>query len=247
VCIIVRGGTMRPVGVALAVIALISGSLAATAATSASTSSITISNVVDVSNDQTAQNETPIAVNPANPANMITGNNDWNYNDGCGVNTTVNGGAKWTPALPSGFLPGVTKFTNDPAVPGDGAYDAGGDPTIAFSPDGKVAYYACQAFNFTSPYQIALLLNRSYDGGLTWQHSGLTQISTFTGNGVSKGSNGQFPDHENIHVDPTNGYIYVTWAQFNGNGTHSPVIVAVSRDRPVGQRLPHVRQRHPGR
>ena len=220
---------MRPVGVALAVMALISGSLAATAAT-ASTGSITISKVVDVSDDQTAQNETPIAVNPANPANMITGNNDWNYNDGCGVNTTVDGGAKWTPTLPSGFLPGVTKFTNDPAVPGDGAYDAGGDPTIAFSPDGKVAYYACQAFNFTSPFQIALLLNRSYDGGLTWQHSGLTQISTFTGNGVSKGSNGQFPDHENIHVDPANGYIYVTWAQFNGNGTHSPVNVAVSRD-----------------
>src|SRR5512135_2936882 len=227
--IVWRRGIMRPVGVALAVIALISGSLAATAAT-ASAGGITISKVVDVSGDQTAQNETPIAVNPANPANMITGNNDWNYNDGCGVNTTVDGGANWTPTLPNGFLPGITKFTNDPAVPGDGAYDAGGDPTIAFSPDGKVAYYVCQAFNFTSPYQIALLLNRSYDGGLTWQHSGLTQISAFTGNGVSKGSNGQFPDHENIHVDPTNGYIYVTWAQFNGNGTHSPVNVAVSRD-----------------
>jgi hypothetical protein len=220
---------MRPVSAAFAVMALIAGSLAATAA-SAGTSGINISKVVDVSGDQTAQNETPIAVNPVNPANMITGANDWNYNDGCDVNATVDGGAKWTPTLPSGFLPGVTKFTNDPAVPGDGAYDAGGDPTIAFSPDGKVAYYVCQAFNFTSPFQIALLLNRSYDGGLTWQHSGLTQISTFNGNGVSKGSNGQFPDHENIHVDPVNGYIYVTWAQFNGNGTHSPVNVAVSRD-----------------
>jgi hypothetical protein len=116
-------------------------------------------------------------------------------------------------------------------VPGDGAYDAGGDPSIAFSPDGKVAYYVCQAFDFTSPYSIALLLNRSYDGGRTWQSSGLTQISTFTGNGVSKGSNGQFPDHENVHVDPTNGWIYVTWAQFNGQGTHSPVYVAISKDR----------------
>lgn len=115
-------------------------------------------------------------------------------------------------------------------MPGDGAYDAGGDPTIAFSPDGKIAYYVCQAFNFTSPYQIALLLNRSYDGGYTWQHSGLVQISAFTGNGVSKGSTGQFPDHENLHVDPTNGYLYVTWAQFSGYGTHSPVYVAVSHD-----------------
>jgi hypothetical protein len=220
---------MRPASVALAAVTLVAGSLVAGNAT-ASSSSITVSNVVDVSADQTAQNETPIAVNPANPLNMITGDNDWNYNDGCGVNTTFDGGRTWTPALPNGFLPGVTKYTNDPAVPGDGAYDAGGDPTIAFSPDGKVAYYVCQAFNFTSPYQIALLLNRSYDGGRTWQHSGLTQVSTFTGNGVSKGSTGQFPDHENLHVDATNGYIYVTWAQFNGYGSHSPVYVAVSRD-----------------
>src|SRR5206468_6705564 len=93
------------------------------------------------------------------------------------------------------------------------------------------AYYVCQAFNVASPFQIALLLNRSYDGGRTWQHTGLTQISTFTGNGVSKGSNGQFPDHENIHVDPATGWIYVTWAQFNGKSSHSPVMIAISRDR----------------
>src|SRR5438093_13501887 len=112
--------------------------------------------VVNVSNDRTAQNETPIAVNPVNPDNLITGNNDWNYNDGCGVNASFDGGKTWTPTLPNGFLPGVTKYTNDPDVPGTGAYDAGGDPTIAFSPDGSTAYYVCQAFNFTSPYQIAL-------------------------------------------------------------------------------------------
>jgi hypothetical protein len=220
---------MRPWGVAIATVTVVVGSLTAVAAT-ASPARITVSNVVDVSGDQTSQNETPLAVNPINPANMITGNNDFNLNDGCGVNTTFDGGKTWTPTLPAGFLPGVTRFTNDPAVPGDGAYEAGGDPTIAFSPDGKIAYFVCQAFNFTSPFQIALLLNRSYDGGLTWQHSGLTVVSTFTGNGVSKGSNGQFPDHENVHVDPTNGFVYVTWAQFDGNGGHSPVDVAVSRD-----------------
>src|SRR6266568_328974 len=53
--------------------------------------------VVDVSRDTTAQNETPLAFNPANPSNMITGNNDWNYNDGCGVNATSDGGKTWTP------------------------------------------------------------------------------------------------------------------------------------------------------
>jgi len=182
------------------------------------------------SGDVLSQNETPIAVNPANPRNMITGANDWNFNDGCAVNVTLDGGHTWSPTLPDGFLPGITKFTNDPNVPGTGAYDAGGDPSIAFSPDGKVAYYVCQAFNFTSPFQIALLLNRSFDGGRTWQSSGLTQVSTGTGKGVSKGSNGQFADHENIHVDPVTGWIYVTWAQFNGLSSHSPVQVAISRN-----------------
>ncbi|HEY3543908.1 MAG TPA: sialidase family protein [Gaiellaceae bacterium] len=201
-----------------------------TAATAGAATRITVSPVVDVTRDQLSQNETPIAINPANPANMITGANDWNYNDGCAVNTTFDGGKTWTPALPNGFLPGVTKYTNDPDVAGTGAYDAGGDPTIAFSPDGKVAYYVCQAFNFGNGFDIALLLNRSYDGGKTWQTSGLTQISTFQSTGISTGSNGKFPDHENIWVDPVNGTVYVTWAEFSGN-THSPVFVASSTNQ----------------
>ncbi|HEU5269465.1 MAG TPA: sialidase family protein [Jatrophihabitans sp.] len=221
--------------IAVAATTALSLLLAAPAGEAGATGAISVQ-VVNVSQstpsgDVLSQNETPIAINPANPANMITGANDWNYNDGCAVNVSFDGGKTWSPTLPNGFVPGMTKYTNDPNVPGTGAYDAAGDPTVAFSPDGSVAYFVCQAFNFTSPYQIALLLNRSYDGGRTWQQTGLTQISTDTGNGVSKGSNGQFPDHENIHVDPTNGWIYVAWAQFNGQSTHSPVQVAISKDR----------------
>jgi hypothetical protein len=225
---------MRRVPIVLLAVCATAGALVASAQTGAATPGISV-RVVDVSQstasgDVMSQNETPIAINPANPRNMITGANDWNYNDGCAVNSSFDGGRTWSATLPDGFIPGITKYTNDPSVPGTGVYDAGGDPTVAFSPHGKVAYFVCQAFNFTSPYQIALLLNRSYDGGRTWQPNGLTQISTGTGNGVSKGSNGQFPDHENLHVDATNGWIYVTWAQFNGQSSHSPVVVAISRD-----------------
>ncbi len=53
---------------------------------------------MDVSSDQTSQNETPLAINPLNPQNLITGNNDWNYNDGCGVKHA--GPSAWT-----GFAP----------------------------------------------------------------------------------------------------------------------------------------------
>src|SRR3989442_15240718 len=194
--------------------------------------------VVDASNgggDTAAQDETPIAVNLANPDNILTGNNDFNLNDGCGYNVSFNGGKTWSPTLPTGFIPGLTKFTNDPAVPGTGAFDVAGDPAFGFSPDGRTAYFVCQAFNLTPPFQIALFASRSSDGGLTWS-STPAQVSTWNGNGKGKRSNRQFPDHESIAVDgnpasPFYGSLYVTWVQFSGlQGTHSPVQAAFSRD-----------------
>jgi hypothetical protein len=187
---------------------------------------------VNVTGDTTAQNETPIAVNPLNSQNLIVGANDWNYNDGCAVNASFDGGRSWTATLPNGFIPGVTKYTNDPAVPGSGSYDYAGDPAIAFGPNGT-AYYACFGYQAAQPYNVALLISRSTDGGRTWLKGGLaeplTQAAVWQGNGISKGSTGQFPDHEQLHV-ANDGTIYVTWAQFNGYGSHSPVYVATSVD-----------------
>ena len=188
--------------------------------------------VVNVTNDTTAQNETPIAANPINSQNLIVGGNDWNYNDGCSVNASLDGGKSWTSTLPNGFLPGVTRYTNDPAVAGTGRYDYGGDPAVAFGPNGA-AYYACFGYQAASPYGVALLFSRSSDGGVTWLKGGaaepLVQVSVWQGNGISKGSTGQFPDHEAIHV-ANDGTIYLTWAQFSGYGTRSPVYVSTSND-----------------
>ncbi|HYX80805.1 MAG TPA: sialidase family protein [Gemmatimonadales bacterium] len=190
--------------------------------------------VVNVSRDTTAQNETPLAVNPANPLNLITGNNDWNYNDGCGVNASFDGGKTWTRTLPNGFIPGITKYTNDPAVAGTGVYDYAGDPAVAFSPDGNTAYFACFGYQGSPPYGVALFLSRSNDGGRIWTGgvgtgAPLTLVSAFTGNGQAKGSTGQFPDHESIHV-AIDGTIYIPWAQFTGYSVHSPIFISVSRD-----------------
>ena len=186
--------------------------------------------VVNVSRDTTAQNETPLAVNPLDPNNLLTGNNDWNYNDGCGVNASFDGGKSWTRTLPNGFMPGITRYTNDPRVPGTGIYDFGGDPAVAFGPDGT-AYFACFGYQASPPFGVALLLSRSTNGGRTWLSGGpanpLALVSNFTGNGKARGSTGQFPDHDAMHV-AHDGTIYVTWAQFNGNGGHSPVYVATS-------------------
>ncbi len=195
--------------------------------------------VVDVSRDTTAQNETPVAVNPRNASNILTGANDWNYNDGVAYNVSFDGGKSWSATLPNGFIPGLTRYTNDPTVPGTGVYDAAGDPVVAYGPDGT-AYFAAQAFNFfTPPYQIALYVARSTDGGRTWPDGVTrkpTRVSVWDNKiGKSKGSTGQFPDHESIAVDngsasSYSGSVYVTWVQFNGYGTRSPVQVAYSRD-----------------
>lgn len=75
--------------VALGAAVLIAGGIVVGA--SAGSGRIGVSRVVDVSNDQLSQNETPLAVNPANPQNLITGANDWNFNDGCAVNATFDG------------------------------------------------------------------------------------------------------------------------------------------------------------
>src|SRR5437660_4989483 len=186
--------------------------------------------VGNASRDPTSQNETPLAVNPANPSNMITGNNDWNYNDGCGVNATCDGGKTWTPTLPSGFIPGITAFTNDPAVPGTGTDDFGGDPAVAFSPDGSTAYFTCFGYKGKN---VALWLSRSTDGGRSWTPGGpdhpLTLVSAFQGEGKARGSNGQFPDHESITV-ADDGTIYVPWAHFTGFSGHSPIFIGVSHD-----------------
>jgi hypothetical protein len=198
-------------------------------ALASATGSPTVTSVVNVTRDTTAQNETPLAVNPINPQNLLTGNNDWNYNNGCGVNASFNGGKTWTRTLPSGFIPGITRYTDDPDVPGTGDGDFGGDPAAAFGPDGS-AYFACFDYNGTST---TLLLSRSTDGGATWLAGGvaapLTLVSAFNGQGISKGSNGQFPDHDAMYVG-ADGTIYVTWAQFHGMGANSPVWISTSRD-----------------
>jgi hypothetical protein len=214
------------------------GSMVLLAATVQPTAATTIGAVVNASNDDFTNNEITIGMNPTNPLNIITGWNDWNRNEGCGVSRSLDGGQTWSE---NSFIPGITPWDNDGnEYPGNGIYDFAGDPAVTFAPDGT-AYFACYGYKYGTAAApmggVALFVSKSTDGGLTWQ-TPPTKLATFTGpgvgRGVNKGSNGQFPDHDAITADtwvgsPYYGSIYVAQAQFHGNNK-APITLWYSRD-----------------
>jgi hypothetical protein len=196
----------------------------------------------NVSNDLYAQNEESLGMT-ADGSVLAGAWNDWNYNDGCGFSYSTNGGSTWAPQT---FVPGLTRFTDDPNVPGTGTFDAAGDPSVFFNPKSGLFDVICQAFGTKSGNQIQLLsttfdaskanpsadVNSSY-GAAAWTTP--VAVTTGTTNGSQKGGNGNFPDHESIAVDTGTGTghhfgrLYVSWAQFSGL-SNAPIDLAYSDD-----------------
>jgi hypothetical protein len=125
-------------------------------------------------------NETSIAVNPTNPQNMIGGANDYQIglNPGGHVSesiesrahVTFDGGKTWS------MFP---LFSNS-------AYQATGDPAVAFDAHGH-AYYATLGFRFVGPLNAQnpdVLVSNSGDGGKTWN---VVRVAAGSGNGTSVG------------------------------------------------------------
>ena len=73
--------------------------------------------------------------------------------------TSTDGGTTWS----HGFLPGLTKGE------GSGLYDAASDPAVAY--DAKHAVWMIASLPLSNTAQTpAVVVNRSTDGGLTWQN-----------------------------------------------------------------------------
>lgn len=101
---------------------------------------------VNVSRMPFDQSEVNIAVNPANPLNLIASANDIGFGAQDSTWFTRDGGQTWTRSL----------------IPNIGTASAGGDPTTVFDRTG-VAYYA--HLNLTNN---SIPVARSTDGGQTW-------------------------------------------------------------------------------
>jgi hypothetical protein len=169
-------------------------------------------------------NETSIAVNPANPRNMIGSNNDYQLrlSSGGAVNETAfsrahvtfDGGQTWTsyPIRYNGYI-----VTGDPAV----AFDAGGN-----------AYLATLGFLWSQGNGCCtnpdVLVAHSTDGGQTW--SVPSRVVAGTG---SFGSVGLFNDKEYITAWG-NGNALVAWTEYNdgigGSYISSPIFASVTHD-----------------
>lgn len=158
--------------------------------------SVTVGANVDVSNEPGPQSETSIAVNPANPAQLVAGSNEIDRLPMRGYFSS-DGGATW----------GGVDLPLPPPINANG-FDFGSDPGVAWDTHGNAFYSYIVVFfsptgNITGS-QVAVA--RSADGGQTWQATFFNQ----------SGGRGKFNDKPMIAVDtnPSSPYrdtVYVAW------------------------------------
>jgi len=192
------------------------------------------------------QNETAIAVNPNNPNQIVAGANDyvartWSCDIGgtpcsalgdaySGTYASNDGGQTWCcaatdPQHLGTLIPGVNHLA------GDGQYDAGGDPAVAWDTHNH-AFYAGLGFNRTSAPNTVEVSRGTFSGGnLSWG------APTFINQTTSPST---LNDKEWIAIDdntssPFRDRIYVTFTRFlfnahNGAYTQSPIFFASSSD-----------------
>src|SRR3954466_14505526 len=149
------------------------------------------------------QIEPSVAVNPANPLNVVTAYQEGRIASGGdatnGFATSFDGGATWI----HGELPGLTTF------PGQhGVFERASDAVVAFGPN-NVVYANSLVFDFTTGQGLrsGMAVNVSKDGGRTWSKPVIFQDDQLGG----------FNDKNWIVVDNSDapghhkGRVYVVW------------------------------------
>ncbi len=182
---------------------------------------------------QNKQNESPMAVNPLDAMNAISGANDEIEEPDC---TPATGGSSSCPFNPNTNTTGVYVTKNGGAAWSKqilhwntSGLRSDGDPVVAFGPkpngsggftfaNGARAYFGSLAGVLGAPFassQEFIAVARSDDGGTTWS---TPVVATSRTNPVD------FNDKIAIWVDanpssPNFGFVYVSWTLFIGNPT----------------------------
>ena len=177
-----------------------------TPAVSGPNKSVKVGTNVDVSNEAYPQSETSIAIDPSNPAHLVSGSNEIFTLPMAGYYSS-DSGATWNGvSLP---LP--------PAIRTNG-YDFGSDPSVAWDTHGNV-YYSYIVVFFGAGFGVVgseMAVARSSDGGKSWK---ATYFDFQTNEGT-------FDDKPMITVDnsstsPRQGTIYVGFDHTGGEGAVS--------------------------
>jgi len=170
------------------------------------------------------QNEQNIVINPSDPSNIVTSANDYRYGFGaCWAYVSKDSGATWQDVQ----LPGWTSQTDSNGV--FSQTGCGGDPVLAFSPDGNSLYFSSLTYGSQKNATGKAFINKSglavavsHDGGLTWSNPSMIDYQA-TAN--------VFIDKQWISV-ANDGTVYATWTQFNANKTvgylNSPIVFSSS-------------------
>lgn len=182
----------------------------------------TFTTYVDGSKCANPENEQNIAVNPTDRSNVVTASNDYRANfEWPIVYVSHDGGKTFSDVKLNGW---------DAQTGGQGNFKqfdaAGGDPVLAYAPDGTL-YYSALEYNFNYPNRTpsGVAVAASHDGGNTW--SAPVMVSQEDGSNF-------FNDKEWITVGP-DGAVHVTWTRFD-QGAHgagyiaSPIMMSTSRD-----------------
>lgn len=131
---------------------------------------------------------------------------------GTGFATSTNGGSSWT----SGALPRLTTHQT-PAGP----YDRTTDPSVAY--DDAHDVWMVQSLGLDSaPTGVAVVVNRSTDGGLTWGDPVTTAAATGT-----QDFDKNWIACDNTATSPFYGHCYATWDDF-GHG--NLILMSTSTD-----------------
>jgi hypothetical protein len=174
-----------------------------------------------------AQNETAIAINPANSNNLVASSNDYSRGDGnCGAYYSMNGGRVWNgTTAPMLFVQGSSL---NPASGNARQYwQAGGDTSVAYNSEGT-AYLQCQVFNRGAgttqdpDLSSGVLIVRSANGGASWDFPGRVALSSLEPDGAF--ANGVVLEDKPLFAidshagSPFADRIYITWTSFTVDG-----------------------------
>jgi hypothetical protein len=165
------------------------------------------------------QNEMNIVSNPTNPNNLVTSSNDYRYGFQEYIYYSTDHGTTWHDVL----LPGWSALTGAQGV--FKTAPAGGDPVLAFAPDGTL-YFAALGYTFLANRTADLIgVSVSRDGGKSWSAPHLV---------AHQDALNFFDDKDWVAAGP-HGEVIVTWTRFN-QGPHgtgylaSPIVYSISHD-----------------